>query len=607
MPLIVGDAETFYDGRRTTPREQRYSLRIQSTEEYILDRRFECHGWAISIDGDKSNWLTHNEAVRFFASIDWQKTIFAAHNCMFDAAILVWRYGHMPKAFIDTLGIANRFIRPHTGSSSLDACAKYLSLPLKTNVIKQVDGLRTQEIVLTGLWRELTEYACQDNDNCLHIVKEFYPLMSDVEQLRLHWSVANYVRGRLRIDVPFLQDTLNKLETDREALLAEAGIDKATARSRAKFAEYLETLGVIVDYKNGKNDAEIPALAKKDHFVQQLLLYGSDQAKAAMRARLAFASTLEVTRAERLLRMGRATGGRMLMPTYYHAAHTGRPGGTDKVNILNFTRGSDIRKAIKAPPGKMLVSVDASQIEARYCAWVAGCDALLDAFADPSRDVYCEYASQAFNRKITKKDERERQVGKVIVLSCQYGVGWEKTLKELQAQSIDIADHDARHFVNTYRRTYPEILRNGEDFMRTWIDAILTGEELELKGFVLSSEGMRLPSGRMMLYSNLTAENNRLLHWSHRYKSWQNLFPGAINENICQSLVNDHIGEVQAKYVDLCVGMIYDSLVLLIDEDNVDQVGAQVVEDMIIPPWWCSNVSSVPLPLKAEVKISSCW
>lgn len=598
MPVLVADAETYYNSKT------KYSLRNMGTEEYILDPQFQVHGWSVSLDGAPSRFLDRREAKVFFASIDWPRTAFAAHNASFDGAILAWRYGHIPGVYIDTLGIANAFIRPYTGRSDLDTCSRYLHLPVKGVGLKQVNGMRTEEIIANGLFDELGRYAVQDNENCRAIAKKYYHLMLPTQKWVLDWTIRNYVRGRLFLDLHALQVALGTTLNERDELLADAGLtDPKMLRSTKKFAEYLEFLGIEVEYKDGKN-GEIPAVGKDDPFVRELLSHSDPNVVAAIKARLAFSSSLEVTRAERLIKMCQATRGKMVIPYRYHAAHTGRPGGGDGVNPTNFKNGSPIRKAIKAPDEMVIVETDSSQIEARLCCWTAGCMPLYQAFVD-KRDVYADYGTNVLYKfPITKETHPvERQICKVEVLSLQYGVGKVTLTKRLQADGIAISQSEAASHVSLYRSSYPEILQNGADFCMLLKEALRLNTEIEWKGFTLSPAGIKLPSGRMMYYPDLCVSQGELMYYSHRYKSWQKLYPGAMNENICQAMANDIVAEALVKFRSDVLFWTYDSISRLVPKSRAKETAEETVAFMRVAPAWCAKVSPLFLPLDAEAKL----
>ena len=115
------------------------------------------------------------------------------------------------------------------------------------------------------------------------------------------------------------------------------------------------------------------------------------------------------------------------LPIYlaYWAAHTGRWGGGDKVNWQNLPRrgeGAELRRAIQAPPGHLLVFSDASQIEARLNAWDAGQWDKVDDFA-AGADIYRRSASKGYNKPEDQITDDERFVFKTLELGCGYGAG----------------------------------------------------------------------------------------------------------------------------------------------------------------------------------------
>jgi DNA polymerase bacteriophage-type len=96
----------------------------------------------------------------------------------------------------------------------------------------------------------------------------------------------------------------------------------------------------------------------------------------------------------------------MPVPLKYYAAHTGRWGGDDKVNLQNLpSRGQNagrLKSAICPPKGHVIVDADSSQIEARTLAWLAEQDDLVEAF-DNGEDVYKIMASAIYG-KASRRD-----------------------------------------------------------------------------------------------------------------------------------------------------------------------------------------------------------
>ena len=118
--------------------------------------------------------------------------------------------------------------------------------------------------------------------------------------------------------------------------------------------------------------------------------------QAVVAARLGAKSTLEETRTERLISI--AKRGKLPVPLRYYAAHTGRWGGDDKLNLQNLPRKSKLKNAITAPEGYVIIDADSAQIEARVLAWLSGQADLVHDFADGA-DVYKKWRL-LFIRKI---------------------------------------------------------------------------------------------------------------------------------------------------------------------------------------------------------------
>ena len=135
-------------------------------------------------------------------------------------------------------------------------------------------------------------------------------------------------------------------------------------------------------------------------------------------------STLEGTRTHRFIDI--AKRGNLPIPIRYYAAHTGRWGGADKINIQNLpSRGPDGKKLknnIIAPEGYKLIDGDSAQIEARVLAWLAEQDDLVEAFTN-GEDVYKKMASRIPNVAEADVTKDQRFVGKTTILGARYGMG----------------------------------------------------------------------------------------------------------------------------------------------------------------------------------------
>ena len=105
--MITIDFETYY--------ATDFSLTKITTEEYVRSDRFQVIGVAVKVNDEPTEWFsgTFEETAEFLAGYAWSDHFVLAHNAMFDAAILTWRFGHRPKAWLDTLSMARALLGPN--------------------------------------------------------------------------------------------------------------------------------------------------------------------------------------------------------------------------------------------------------------------------------------------------------------------------------------------------------------------------------------------------------------------------------------------------------------------------------------------------------------
>jgi DNA polymerase I-like protein with 3'-5' exonuclease and polymerase domains len=169
---------------------------------------------------------------------------------------------------------------------------------------------------------------------------------------------------------------------------------------------------------------ETYAFAKTDEGFKALAEDEDIRVQALVAARLGNKSTLEETRTQRFIDISKR--GLLPVPIRYYAAHTGRWGGDDKINLQNLpSRGPNakaLKRSIIAPEGHMIVEADSAQIEARVLAWLAGQEDLVTAFTN-KEDVYRNMASRIYNVPEDEVTKEQRFVGKTTILGAGYGMG----------------------------------------------------------------------------------------------------------------------------------------------------------------------------------------
>ena len=144
-------------------------------------------------------------------------------------------------------------------------------------------------------------------------------------------------------------------------------------------------------------------------------------------------------------------------------ANTGRLASTDP-NLQNIPvrteEGRRIREAFVAEPGKILVSLDYSQIELRILAHVAGIDALKEAFRE-GQDIHAATASEMFGVPLGDMTPEIRRQAKAINFGVIYGISAFGLSRNLR-----IPREQAKDFIDRYFERFPGIRAYMDDTVR---------------------------------------------------------------------------------------------------------------------------------------------
>jgi DNA polymerase-1 len=143
-------------------------------------------------------------------------------------------------------------------------------------------------------------------------------------------------------------------------------------------------------------------------------------------------------------------------------AVTGRLASTDP-NLQNIPvrseEGRRIREAFVAPKGKLLVSLDYSQIELRILAHIADIPSLRQAFKE-GIDIHALTASEMFNVPLEQMTSDIRRKAKAINFGVIYGISGFGL-----ARNLRIPRAEAQGFIDRYFERFPGI----KEYMATTI------------------------------------------------------------------------------------------------------------------------------------------
>ena len=448
MNLLYLDFETYYDVQ--------LSLTKMTTVQYVNHPDFKIWGVGLKLNEGDTEWFGEDQYQEALEQIPWEETAVVCHNTLFDAYILTQYLGFYPAYYYDTASLS-RGVYPNQSARLKDVAVRCFpndeSLR-KGEELVNAKGIRDLDPELDA---QIGGYCIQDVDityQIYHKMMEGYP---QTELDIIDMTVRMFVEPKLILDKEMLIAHKEKIKQETAQAIEDSGTTREIMASQQKFAHYLEELGITVPTKKSPTTGQqIPAFSKTDSaYIQMQNMY--PQYKHLWDGREAVKSRIEETRAQRFLESTNPDG-TFSVPLRYYAAHTGRFGGTESINLQNLPRGSALRTAVMAPEGQQLYVVDLSNIEARMLAWLAKEADLLDAFA-AGRDVYSEFASQIYGRPVTKADKLERYVGKTAILGLGYGMGPDKFRDTLKngSPSVDVGESTALSIVAQYRAMYPNI------------------------------------------------------------------------------------------------------------------------------------------------------
>jgi DNA polymerase len=604
MNVITIDFETYYDSG--------FSLSKLTTEEYIRDELFEVIGVAVKVDEQPTEWFSGTKAQtkRWLDKFDWANAIAVAHNAMFDMAILNWHFDIRPKRIADTLSMLRALDGPDAGNSLAKAAERY-GLGVKGNEVLNALGKGRLDFTEEELAR-YAEYCINDTELTYDLFKRIALGFPMLELRLIDLTIRMFTEPTLLLEKSVLEEHLTAVREKKAELMAKVEADREVLMSNPKLANLLIEFGISPPKKiSAATGKETWAFGKTDEGFKALLEDENPQVQAIVAARLGVKSTLEETRTERFLAI--ADRGALPIPLRYYAAHTGRWGGDDKVNMQNLPRKSPLKKAITPPDGHVFIDCDSSQIEARTLAWLAGQEDLVAAF-DAGEDVYKIMATAIYGVAFDDVTADQRFVGKTTILGAGYGMGPAKFKAQLNAMGVDMPLEECERIIRVYRETYPmipDLWKQGQRAIMAMIGQ--QSAPFGRKGVVdVDDVGICLPNKLYLRYTNLRADqnpDNGKVEYIYDQKKGRavmktRIYGGKLTENVCQALARIVIGEqmlMVAKKLRV-VMTVHDAVGAIAPVEQADEARKYVEECMRIQPKWATG-----LPLNCESKMGASY
>lgn len=634
------------------------------------------------------------------------KLVLTSHNNFFDAMVIYRLVSAEVRAILPRLRwactqmLAKQF-HPQERHSLAKLATRY-KLPDKGKEVENAFNKRREHFT-PAQTKAYVQYCLHDCAICLALFVAMYSRLTNKQKFLIAWHHWMYIGPQLTIDAPRLrlyeeklieehkqrllsladdiatEDVLEKwrekehdLCCDGDAEFGQTILEKykldyvsAELNSAEKFANILRWLGVDPPMKVSKTTGKKSyAFNKSTKEFTDLMEHDDELVCTVVAARLGIKSSILRTRTRRLIEMAERTEAHTGTPwamiaISYYGALTGRGSGTNSMNPQNLTRGSELRKALTVPPGYKVVVADSSNIEMRIAHCIARQTDTIQRVRN-GEDLYCWFAGKhIFNEVIEKVDkpksewtkedksaDEKRFVGKVAMLSLQYGAGPLAFQRMLWAQRRLRKDEDfCKLVVQAFRSAHPQL----RSFTTVIMEAVLAGmaarqsgeicatpyatyDVCEVDGVtpVLNFHDQNRARMSQLRYPNLIKDDVlgylygelKQGYWveivdeengdswfkfeSDKEGEWwptQRIYNGGLLENICQTTANvvltDVIFNVFKKYGAYPALQVHDELVYVVKEELAEKFKTALLKEMcMVLPWWPA------LPLGAEAGVA---
>ncbi len=130
-----------------------------------------------------------------------------------------------------------------------------------------------------------------------------------------------------------------------------------------------------------------------------------------------------------------------------------------KPNLQQVPRDPALRRAFRAPEGRVLLKADFSQIELRIAAAIAREGRMLGAFGE-GKDLHALTAALVLGKPLEEVGKEDRQLAKALNFGLLYGLGAEGLRRyALTAYGVKMAPEEAQRLREAFFRAYPALKR----------------------------------------------------------------------------------------------------------------------------------------------------
>ena len=502
-------------------------------------------------------------------------------NLKYDLQVLL-NYGIEVRGVAFDAMLAHWLLKPDAPSHSLEAIAKD-ELGVQVQTYRELLALGGEREIREVPVERAARYSGEDAEMVMRLRSPLTRKLKEAELLRLFedleiplievllWMERRGVLldvDELRAQGKELEILLEKTRAELFALAGGPFNPNSTPQVREILYERLK-LPVLERTKTGPStDAQVLRdLAQYHEFPAKLIAYRELE-------------KLRNTYVEKLPQYVHPKTGRVHTSFNQTGTATGRLSSSEP-NLQNIPAktevGVDIRRAFVAPPGKVLLGADYSQIELRVLAHMSGDEALIESF-QRGEDLHRRTAAVLFGVPLEAVDARMRTIAKRVNFGIIYGI----TPYGL-SRDVGIPQEEAKALIERFFQAYPRVAEFVEKLVE---EASATGFARTLLGRKRPLPGLRNPERRGIGQDRRNAINTPI--------------QGTAADLMKLAMLRIHRAWKEGKLPAEMILQIHDELVFEVEEGEAERAGNMIRELM-------EGVWELRVPLKVEVKVGRNW
>lgn len=278
-----------------------------------------------------------------------------------------------------------------------------------------------------------------------------------------------------------------------------------------------------------------------------------------------------------------------IYPSFNITARTGRT-TCNSPNLQQCPQDSYVRNLIEARPGWKLAEIDYSQLELRVASWLSGDVNMQHAYQSGS-DLHSKTTELLFgdtSELSHDEQKRRRTQSKSANFGFLYGMVAKTFITYAKGYGLDLTQEDSEKIRADFFNAYPRLL--------VWHE--------ECKEFARQHGYIESPIGRKRWFDNINGYDFKKRSADERQAI--NSPVQGFGSDLCTSALAEIVFSKELDHTRFNVlGSVHDAILFEIKDDYVEELIPKLQSIMENPP--IVEGLDVPIPLVADVEVSSCW